>query len=123
MPTDTLYEQINAMEDFSFIAGSTFTLYFDMSEYNDDEEIIDLDLTGASVEWRLAHVGQQNNSVLVKTGTIDDTNSWHVDIESSDTEDLSGVFIQQPVITDFSGQKFFPAQSTVVIGKQNKVIS
>jgi hypothetical protein len=94
------------------IAGSNFTLTF--TAY-DSDGISLLDLSGATIKWVISPFGQTNYTILQKTGVITGTGTFTVTLNSSDTASLSGKYIQQPVITDFLGNIFRPAQGTILI--------
>jgi hypothetical protein len=108
----TSYQTINSLDEASFIAGGEFLFEFTVYE---SDGINPLDLGGASVEWVLCPYGQSEYTALQKTATITGTNTFEVSLSSSDTINLSGKFIHQPIITAFSGEEFRPAQGTVLI--------
>lgn len=106
-----LYSQINSLEEFSFIAGTPFTLYFTV--YEQDGTTL-LDMGGGTFKWVLSPYGQ-NYNVLDVEGTITDVGKANVQLETADTELLSGKYIHQPVIISFSGEKYRPSQGVVLI--------
>ena len=106
------YTNINQLEEFSMIAGTEFTLEFNVFE---EDGVNPLDLGGATITWVLCPYGQPDYNVLQKTATITGTNTFEVLIGGDDTEELSGKYIQQPVIVSFTNQKFRPAQGAILI--------
>ena len=112
----TSYERLNAMEDLELIAGNTYTLNFTC--YEEDGTTL-LDLSGGSVAYRVAPLGDPDNTVIDKAGTITAVGLWNVVLETSDTDELSGVFVGQPRLVDFQADVFLPAQGRVVILPRN----
>jgi len=108
----TPYSDIISLNEFSMIAGSNFTLTFTVYE---SDGVNLLDLTGATIKWVICPFGQADYTVLQKTGVITGTGTFTVTLSGSDTATLSGKYVQQPVITDFLGNIFRPAQGTILI--------
>lgn len=111
MSTYINYAQINSLEEFAFIAGTSYTLNF--TAY-DSDGVTPLDLGGATIKWVLTPYGQSYN-VLQITGVITGTSTFSVTITSADTASLSGKYIQQPVIIAFTGEVYRSAQGVVLI--------
>lgn len=105
------YSQINSLEEFSFIAGSTYSLYFNVYEA---DGITPLDMGGSTFIWVLSRYGQSEN-IKELTGTITGIGTAVVEISKEDTETLSGKYIHQPVIVSFSGDEYRPAQGVLLI--------
>lgn len=112
--TQVSYSTLNNLQEVSFIAGHTYS--FDFNIYQNGEMVT---MVGKSLEWRLAPYGEKNYVSLVKTegdGVVDvDSFTKRVTLSPSDTENLSGKFVQQPIVTDFDGNVFKPGQGIVVI--------
>lgn len=106
------YGELNSLLETSFIAGTDFTMTFTVYAENG---ITPLDLGGATITWKLCPYGQPSYVALSLSGTITGINTFTVAIPHASTISLSGKYIQQPLITDFSGQTFRPAQGTIVI--------
>jgi hypothetical protein len=106
------YATLNALEEFSFIAGNTYTLEFTVYE---DNGVTPLDLQGATVDWTLCPYGQTDYTILQKSATITGTNTFEVVLSNTDTSALSGKYIQQPVITAFEGEEYRPAQGVILV--------
>lgn len=109
--TYVLYSQINSLSEFAFIAGTSYTLNFNVFE---DDGVTPLDMGGGTFRWVLSPYGQ-NYSVLEIEGTITGIGTAEVEIPSSSTENFSGKYIHQPVIISLSGDKYRPAQGVVLI--------
>lgn len=108
----TSYSDINSLNEFSMIAGTNYTLTFTVY---DSDGVNLLDLTGSTIKWVICPFGQSDYTVLQKTGVITGTGVFTVSLVGTDTATLSGKYVQQPVITDFIGNIFRPAQGTVLI--------
>lgn len=109
--TYVLYSEINSLAEFAFIAGTPYTLNFTV--YEEDGTTL-LDMGGGSFKWTLSPYGQ-NYSVLEKTGTITGVGTAEVQLDTLDTETLSGKYIQQPTIVSFSGEEYRPGQGVVLL--------
>lgn len=109
--TYTIYAQINSLEEFGFIAGTPFTLNFNIYE---QDGITPLDMGGATFRWVLSPYGQ-NYSVLEKTGTITGVGTAEVQLDTVDTETLSGKYIHQPVIVSFTNEEYRPGQGVILV--------
>ncbi len=106
------YDNLNNLSETSFIAGTdqlwTYTCY------NTDGVTL-LNISSGTVLWYLCPFGQFSINTLTKSGTITTANTFTVALTAADTVLLSGKFIQQPIITDFSGNTFRPGQGIVLI--------
>lgn len=109
----TPYAQINSLDEFSIVAGSTFVITFQV--YQEEACVNLLDLTGSIIKWVLSPYGDTSSRVLIKTGVITGLGTFTITLAPSDTSSLSGKYIHQPVVTDFSGSVFRPAQGTMLI--------
>lgn len=125
----TSYADINTLEEISFIAGSTE--YLDFKIYNADGVLIPV--TGKLLEWKLAPYGSKDYNSVIKTetpyvsggvtyggGVTDyDLYTKRVTLDPSDTESLSGKYVQQIVVIqqnlDSTTTTFKPAQGVVTI--------
>lgn len=108
----TSYLTLNSLDEFAMIAGTAQTLNFTMYE-SDGVNLVDL--SGGTIKWVLCPFGQTDYNALEKTGTITGTGTFTVVLVKADTENLSGKYTQQPVITDYLGGVYRPAQGTVLI--------
>jgi len=113
MTTNTYvaYNQINSLEEFSFIAGTDYTLTFNVYE---EDGVTPQNIGGASVKWVLSPYGQSYNALQIDADLLDDY-SFEVVIPAASTANLSGKYIHQPVITSFYDEEFRPAQGVVLI--------
>lgn len=109
--TYTLYSQVNSLNEFAFIAGTPFTLNFNVYEENG---ITPLDMGGGTFKWVLSRYGQ-NENILEIMGTITGVGTATVELATEDTETLSGKYVHQPVIISFSGQEYRPSQGICLI--------
>lgn len=106
-----IYLDVNTLEEISFIAGSEYVLEFNVY----DEFGSPIDISSSTVTWRMSYYGQPDYAVLDKSGSITDTSKFEVVLLTSDTEDISGKFVHQPIIEDFDGSQFRPAQGVITI--------
>lgn len=109
--TYTIYSQINSLEEFGFIAGTPYTLTYNVYE---EDGVTPLDMSGATFKWVLTPYGQSYN-ILEITGTIVDIGVASVTLATEDTLLLSGKFIQQPIIISFSGEEYRQGQGVILI--------
>lgn len=113
MPSFDVYEEINSLDELMFIAGDEQSITF----FVIDETSNPIDLTtAAEVVWLLAPYGNPDMPVLDVDGVLgSEVNEVLFSITASDTEDLSGKFIQQLLIVDFLGSEYRPVQGIVTI--------
>lgn len=109
--TYTPYSQINAMEEFGYIAGSSYTLYFNVYE---QDGTTPLDMGGGSFKLLISPYGEEY-SILQKDGDITGVGTAEALLETNDTKNLSGKYTIQPVIISFSGQEYRPSQGVVLL--------
>lgn len=103
--------EVNQLQEFSIIGGTSETLQFFF--YNSDGT--PLDLESSTAKWRLCRLGQPNVTILDLDAEIFDNNGVVVQLQSSDTQNLSGKFIQQPVLIDFAGNEYVFQQGIITI--------
>ena len=106
-----VYSNLNTLDEISFIGGTYYILEFNVFDENGDP----IDISSATPTWLLCYYGQPDYAVVAKSGSITGTNTFEVIIDTADTENLSGKFLQQPTITDFDGTSYIPAQGVVTI--------
>lgn len=106
---------ITSLCEISFIAGSYRELSFDV--YNASGSPVNV--STLTFEWLLSPFGQPNSVSLSKTGVsrVGDgySNRFTVYLYSTDTINLSGKYIQQPVIISNPGYEFRMGQGYVNI--------
>lgn len=105
------------LDPVSFIAGD-----YQEFEYNvvDSASGMTVSLNEnqiASAKVAFCSYGDFESPVLVIEAAREDMSggSFLIRLESSDTEGLSGLYVQQPIITDVDGMVFRPGQGTVNI--------
>lgn len=106
------YAKLNSLQEFSMIAGTEYTLEYTVYE---EDGTTPLDLGGATITWLLCPYGEPTYTVLQIAGTITGTNTFKVVIPSASTINLSGKYIQQPVIYSFLGSEYRPGQGVILI--------
>jgi hypothetical protein len=105
------------MPEVQFIGGSTKTFFFKVYDENNQP----LDLNGSTCTWKLRRLGDFGGSAVVtkeglNTG-IPDNNEFKILLTSEDTINLYGKFVQQPIVQDFAGKIYYPAQGLILIDK------
>ena len=110
---ELLIPTVNTLEEIYMIAGSKHTLYYDIYDENDAP----MDMSGASIELRICEFGRPGTVALTKGGEYvgSSTNRFRVELDSEDTAHLSGKYVQQPVVIDYLGQEYLPAQGYITI--------
>lgn len=91
------------------IAGNYFELDYTVLDSTNNP----VDLTASTCILNISYYGQPNFIALTKTGTITGLNTFKIVFNAPDTVNLSGKFVQQPVVTDFSGDVFIPGQGII----------
>lgn len=113
MATTVYCSEVNQLTEFALISGSREILEF----YFYYEDGTPLDLSSSTVKWRLSRMGEQDHPVLEKDGEIFEYQGEMcgatVALESTDTMNLSGKYIQQPILIDYQGQEYFPQQGII----------
>ena len=117
---------VTRLQDIELIAGdSKIVLEFQVF-YEDGEP---LDLQDDSAKWYLSPIGMRHNPILVKDCTIlrdGDAETGYlyyrftVSLDQSDTENLYGKYVHQPVLIDRKGQKFRRAEGYITFKPQIK---
>jgi len=111
---------VNTLESFSFIAGTPQELTFDI--YDADEAEVDLSTATCSVA--ISPYGQYNYVALDKAGVVSGSpiNRFVTTLDTDDTSLLEGKYTLQPVVIDYSGSEFRPAQGVVLIIGRNATV-
>ena len=107
------YRNTDYLDDISFIAGSDYTINFPVY----DQYRTSVDISSSKMKWMLSLYGQPEYTILVKDAKTSGSTAFIVTLNSNDTIDLGGIYLQQPEISDVSGKKIRPAQGIVVIRK------
>jgi hypothetical protein len=106
----TSYSNLYSLSELIFIGGTKKVLTF--ATYKEDGTLLNINSGLAS--WVLSPVGSPEIHILEKEGMIIDDNHFMVTLDISDTIDLKGRYIQQPILTDFTNNSF-RKQGNVVI--------
>ena len=87
---------LNNLEEVSFISGTKYIFTY----YVYDENNSPLDITTATLRWRMAYYGKPSTTILEKIGVPIGTpnNEFTVALIKADTENLEGKFIYQPSV-------------------------
>jgi hypothetical protein len=112
------YDKINSLEDYSFVAGATFSIEFEVFEESTGLPVASI--TSGSAKWVLFEYGNPDKVILTKTGIFTGTNKFKVSLTNADTVDLSGIYVQQPSITDFNGDIHTSQQGLILIVPSGK---
>lgn len=92
------------LADFSFIAGTEYTLSYTVYQ---DNGVVPLDISSGTAKLFISPLGQPEYVVLEKNGVISGTPGvFTVTLSLADTQSLSGKYIQQPVIYDFAAKEY-----------------
>ena len=103
--------EVNQMPEFAMIGGTYETLEFYFYEVDGTP----IDLESSTVKWRLCRLGQPEITLLELNAELFGTNGAVVEIQSSDTENLYGKFIHQPVLIDYAGNEYVYQQGIITI--------
>lgn len=106
-------------EEFSLIAGSFTVLEFNLKDiYGKDLDNVALD----SVKWRMAKYGDFETIIEKNTSNGIDIieNVIVVKLDSSDTQDCSGLFHHQLILNDIIGNQFAINEGKIIITKMIK---
>jgi hypothetical protein len=112
MALSTTYTTINSLGDIPFIAGSTYSLFFNVY----DQSGSPIDLSEAVIKWKAAPYGT-DYATIDKTGSVTASNTFVVYLSTEDSYLLSGKFSHQPQITFPDDVVAIPAQGIVTIIK------
>ncbi len=110
--TDAPYDEINSLESLPLIAGNDFTFKYDVY----DEDGVALDISGATTYLLLSPYGQPDYAQVQVSGTVTGLNTFQCSLSSVLSRNLSGWYIQQPVLISFSGTEYRPTQGLVIFG-------
>ena len=110
---------INDLDSFNFIGGAAQTLNFDV--YDSDGSAVDLSSATTSVVF--SPYGNYTYAAITLGGTTgSETNRFTATLTGSSTATLAGKYTMQPVIIDFYGEEYRPAQGVVLITGRNATI-
>jgi len=111
---------INNLDQFNFIAGDTQSLTFEVYDSNGSE----VDISTSTCTVVFSPYGQFNYAAITISGSItgSSTHIFDATLNGSATRLLSGKYTMQPVIVDFNGDEFRPAQGVVLISGRNATV-
>jgi len=112
---------INDLTEFSFIAGTKQVLTFDIYDASGSS----VDLSPCVTSWVMSPYGNPQYATLTIGGTLSGSsipNRFEVIISGSSTENLSGKYTHQPVVTDYASNEFRPSQGNIIIVPRNATI-
>ena len=78
-----------------------------------------LDITNAKVIWTLSEFGYSDITLLKKEGVLSSDYSSVVTINSNDTRDLEGKFVQQITLKNFLDEDYIPCAGIIKINPTN----
>ena len=107
------YASLNSLEEIKIIAGSEQVLEF--LYYDHDGAAVDL--TGLTCKLALCPYGNPDVVSLIKTGVVqtNPTNKFIVTLTTTDTRNLGGKYIQQPIVMLSATDEVRPAQGVITI--------
>lgn len=107
------YQDIYQFEDFAFIAGTEYTIEYTVYESNG---VVPVDISSGTTKLFVSPYGQPDYVAIEKSGVLSvETGVFTITLDTNDTKDLSGKFIQQPVVYDFAGKEYRLAQGVFTI--------
>lgn len=98
----------NELAEMTVIAGSYKELFF----YVYTSGSIPVNLSGTNTNWNLTPYEQTNYIALTKTG-INSTGYFKIVLNSADTINLRGKYIQEVYIQGASGYEYRPARGVI----------
>lgn len=101
---------INNLSEISFIAGSYKEIYFGLTLSSGSP----LDISNISFVWLLCPYNEPDYIVLQKNATISGS-CFAVSLLSTETENLSGKYIQMPMIDGYKSYDYRLGQGIVNI--------
>ena len=110
--SNTSYSEINNLEEISFIAGNDFTFKYEAF----DDDGLPLDISGATTYLLLSPYGQPDYTEVQVSGTVTGVNTFQCVLTSTLSKDLSGWYVQQPVMVSFGGTEYRPSQGLINFG-------
>lgn len=110
------HDEVFNLERFVMRGGSKTILPF---TFFDEDGVTPLDITTTTVIWTLSEFGQPEYTILTKEAVLSSDTSCVVTLNSSDTKELEGKFIQQVTLIDYLGEEYIPCQGIIKINKNN----
>jgi hypothetical protein len=110
--TISTYDAANYLPDTWLYAGSNMTWTYNTFE---EDGATPLNITSGSAKLVFCPWGEPEITSLEKIGTIATAYSFTVSFNESDTINLNGKYLQQPILTDPSGNTFRAGQGIVLV--------
>lgn len=114
---NSIFQNINNLEEFSIIAGNTYILNFNI----EDSSGTPIDITGTTPYLKMSMFGHPEYNILNKDGIITGTSRFSVTLENYETKTLFGKYTYQPIVRVFSGEEFGDYQGNIVIIPQSPI--
>ncbi len=105
------YLNLYDLPEISFVAGSDQELVFNI--YTSACALVDL--SGATVTWKMTRFGNQSTALLTKTGSLTGSpvNQFIVKIDDGDTSGSYGKFLHMYSVADASGSILRPSAGII----------
>ena len=107
-----IMNNVYELEELVFVAGDFFTIEFTVHDSYSKELV---DLTPFEVSCVISALGNPNQIVLEKDGIKTGDSTYRIELLSSETIDLSGKFVYQPIIKLDEDKQHRPAQGILTI--------
>ena len=106
-------ELVNSLSEEQFIAGGE--QYFEFKIY-DSESGTALDISDLNLTFSMNSITDPSsfNSISI-VAEHKDINTFRVTIPSNMTKNLRGVYLQQPILIDYTGKELKPAQGRIIV--------
>jgi len=118
MPSEVIV--INNLPPISFVGGTDQRLEFTVVD--SASAVIDLSSSGSYCFWVMGPISNPTNISASGIGTYisGSVDRYYIELVPSDTENLGGVYIQQPIVVDGNGKFYIPGQGKVTIFPRNQ---
>lgn len=112
-------EIANSLSEEQFIAGGE--QYFEYKIYN-SETGVPIDVSDLNLRFTMNSMTDPSdfNSISVDA-ELKDSTTFRVTLTAEMTKNLRGVYIQQPVLIDYTGKELIPAQGRIIIMQSNNI--
>ena len=106
-------EVVNSLSEEQFIAGGE--QYFEFKIY-DSETGTAIDISDVNLTFSMNSMTEPSsfNSLSI-VAEHKDINTFRVTITSEMTKNLRGVYLQQPILIDYTGKELKPAQGRIIV--------
>lgn len=111
-------QDITTLDETIFIGGSV--QYFEYTIYN-SETGEPIDISDLTLRFTLnSAYGQSNFEPVVITASKKNSTTFRVEVPKEYTQDLKGFYLQQPVLIDYVGDEYRPAQGSIIVLQSNE---